>query len=709
MNAFSLLQGWPVTRVIVLFILIVTMITGCNGQVAGVGTGGTGSNQYAMAGAVQGKALSLMKAVTTIAGNATTVAGTLSSADGIGTSARFFAPAGIVTDGVNLYVVDTFNDTIRKIDISTGTVTTLAGTVGSIGWADGIGTEAKFCRPQGITTDGTNLYVADTYNNAIRKIVIATGMVSTIAGSAFNSGAADGTGTAASFNKPWGITTDGTNLYVTDSENYTIRKIVIATGEVTTLAGTAGDRGSADGTGAVARFQSPLGITADGSNLYVADYNNDTIRKVVISTGSVFTFAGTAGSYGSADGVGAAARFLGPIDITTDGSSLYVSDSNNNLIRKIVIATGVVTTLAGDGNRSGGTADGVGTAASFRFPKGITTYGTNLYVTDSDNNLIRKIVINTGAVTTLAGATNMADGDGTAARFYYPRDVTTDGTNLYVTDSMNGAIRKIVIATGTVSTLVSSGLTYPTGITTDGTNLYVTDQYDQTIRKIVIATGAVTTLAGSPYVEGHDDGTGAAASFHAPGGITTDGVNLYVAEWANYTIRKIVIATGAVTTLAGSAGNSDSVDGIGTAARFFSPNGVTTDGQNLYVTDQNGAIRKIVIATGEVSTLAGTAGYIGDFDGIGAAASFNTPQGITTDGFNLYVTDTGYGGSGNSTIRKIAIATREVTTLAGTAGKYGSADGTGAAARFNYPLGITTDGMSLYVADTGNSTIRKIQ
>jgi hypothetical protein len=203
---------------------------------------------------------------------------------------------------------------------------------------------------------------------------------------------------------------------------------------------------------------------------------------------------------------------------------------------------------------------------------------------------------------------------------------------------------------------------------------------------------------------GSADGTGTAASFSSPIGITTDGTNLYVTDHLNSTVRKIVIATGVVTTIAGTAGTPGSADGTGTAATFFLPGGITTDGANLYLADYgNSTIRRIVIATGAVTTIAGTAGMPASFDNTGPAAAFVFPSDVTTDGTNLYVAD-----SGNSTIRKIVISTADVTTLAGTAGSTGSVDGTGAAARFNGPAGITTDGTNLYVADTNNSTIRKV-
>ena len=329
---------------------------------------------------------------------------------------------------------------------SGATVTTFAGTAGSAGSADGTGTAALFNSPSAITTDGTNLYVTDSGNNTIRKIVIATGAVTIFSGSANgDSGSTDGTGTAALFNRPSGITTDGTNLYVADSGNNTIRKIVIATGEVTTLAGTAGSSGSADGTGTAALFNNPLGVASDVNDVYVADSGNNTIRKIVIATGEVTTLAGTAGSSGSADGTGTAALFNNPADIASDGTNLYIADSGNNTIRKIVIATGEVTTLAGTAGSSG-SANGTGTAALFNNPLGIATDRTNLYIADSGNNTIRKIVIATGVVTTFAGkagSSGSANGTGTAALFNNPVGVATVGAVLYVGDTGNNTIRKI--------------------------------------------------------------------------------------------------------------------------------------------------------------------------------------------------------------------------------------------------------------------------
>jgi sugar lactone lactonase YvrE len=643
----------------VLIVMVSLVACGSGGGGGGGGNGGTvgsggGAASVQMGGALQGKPLSLTAAVTTLAGIA-------SSTDGTGSAARFNNPNGVATDGTNLYVADTGSNTIRKMVISTGAVTTLAGAAGVIGSADGTGSAASFSSPTSITTDGTNLYVTDTGNGSIRKIVISTGAVTTLADS------------SAGFNSPAGITTDGTSLYVTDTYGNMVFRVVIASGAVSTLAGS-GAPGSDDGTGTAASFNSPEGITTDGTSLYVADTGNGAIRQIDIASVNVST----------------PAAFTSPDGIATDGTNLYVTDTANNTVSKIVISSGVAATLAGASGIAG-SADGTGVAARFSGPGGIVMVGTDLYVADSRNNTIRKIVASTGVVSTPAGAPASADGTGTAAGFNLPYDVTTDGTNLYVADSNNNTIRKVVISSGAVTTLagtagvggaadgtgVAAGFNLPTGITTDGTNLYVADNGNGAIRKIVIATGAVTTVK---------------SGLSSPAAITTDGTNLYVTDIVDNTISKIVISSGVISTLTGAG------------AGLSSPYGITTDGTSLYVADAgNNMIRKVAISTGAVTTLVGSV-TAGIADGTGAAAGFSFPTGITTDGTNLYLSD-----SGNNTIRKVVISTGAVTTLAGTAGATGSTDAGGATAKFNNPGGITTDGTSLYVADTDNNIIRKIR
>jgi hypothetical protein len=268
----------------------------------------------------------------------------------------------------------------------------------------------------------------------------------------------------------------------------------------------------------------PKGITTDGTDLYIADFDNNVILKVVAS-GASSVFAGS-GSNASVNDTGILAAFSQPAGITSDGTNLYVCDTGTNKIRKVVISTGVVTTIAGTG--STGALDGPGLAATFNYPYGITTDGTNLYVTDFYNQKIRQVVMATGYVTTIQAS----------VPFNGPSGITTDGTKLYVTDQSNNTI-SVVIATGEVSSIAAgASFSTPAGITTDGTNLFVADWGDNTIRKVVIATGAASIIAGTGST-GPSDGPGNVATFNYPFGITNDGVNLYVTDYGNHVVRKL--------------------------------------------------------------------------------------------------------------------------------------------------------------------------
>jgi hypothetical protein len=232
--------------------------------------------------------------------------GNSGSGDGTGSAARFYNPWGVAVNSAgNVYVADAYNHTIRKVTPG-GVVTTLAGLAGSSGSVGGTGSAARFYYPYGAAVDSAgNVYVADTGNCTIRKVTPG-GMVVTLAGLAGSSGSADGTGSTARFSAPYGVAVDSAgNGYVADT---LIRKVT-PSGVVTTLAGAAGGSGSANGTGSAARFNKPCAAAVDGAgNVYVADMCNDTIRKVTPG-GVVTTLAGLAGSDGSADGTGSAACF----------------------------------------------------------------------------------------------------------------------------------------------------------------------------------------------------------------------------------------------------------------------------------------------------------------------------------------------------------------------------------------------------------------
>jgi hypothetical protein len=325
------------------------------------------------------------------------LAGNSGTANGTGSAARLDSPADVALDSAgNLYVADTGNDTIRMIT-PTGAVTTLAGQAGVSGSNDGSGT-AKFNHPAGIAVDGAgNAYVADTNNNTIRKLVIASGAVTTLAGQAGSTGSVDGTGTAARFNGPSGIAVDTTgNLYVSDTLNHTIRKVTQA-GVVLTIAGTTGTSGFADSSDISALFHGPQGIVLDGSGgLFIADTNNNAIRKLVLGSGAVTTVAGQSGVAGSADGPVSQAQFHFPSGIGIDAAgNLYVADTDNDTLR-MISPSGAVSTPAGLAG-VGGSTDGTGTAARFNFPTGVAANSAgDVYLADTNNQTIRLSVIPSG-------------------------------------------------------------------------------------------------------------------------------------------------------------------------------------------------------------------------------------------------------------------------------------------------------------------------
>ena len=427
---------------------------------------------------------------------------------------------------------------------------TTVPTVSFVSNSDGTGSDARFNSPRGIASDGTNLFVADYTTHVIRKIVIATGVVTTFAGTSGTSGGADGTGLAATFSSPRGLIVVGANLYVSDLVGATIRKIVISTGVVTTLAGTYNSTGSTDATGSAARFSQPNGLASDGTNLFVADSANNTIRQIVISSGVVTTLAGTAGASGSTDATGAAARFVVPAGLALAGVNLFVADGRYT-IRQIVISSGVVTTIAGTYNTSGLT-DGTGAAARFNSSDaGLSSDGTNLFLAESGAYGIRQIVISSAVVTTLAGVLNAigsADGTGAAARFYNPYGVVREGADLYVTDTVNHTVRKVVISSAVVTT--PAGTAGSPGAS--GTGATAT----ASLTPVSIASIAVVT-AGSGYltpptpVFSGGGGTGAAATASV---VSTSLASITVtASGAGYTSLPTVVFTGDGTGAAGTA------------------------------------------------------------------------------------------------------------------------------------------------------------
>lgn len=361
--------------------------------ITGVQAGMTGDQFRLMATNASGSVASSIVTLTVNVGTTISTfagqAGLTGATDGAATAARFNTPASIAIDTLgNYYIADTANHVIRKIN-SAGVVSTFAGSPGASGNVDGAGAEARFSGPSAIAVNAVGtVFVADTFNQTIRSIT-PNGVVSTLAGQSGVSGSADGVGSAARFSFPAGIATDvGGTLYVSDSSNHTIRRIQGNT--VSTLAGSAGVAGSADGNGNAARFNYPAHLAVEASGvIYVADSQNHTIRRISPS-GGVTTVAGTAGVVGASDANGTAATFNRPTGVAVDSSgNIYVADTNNNTIRR-VSALGAVTTIAGAVGQAG-SSDGAGAQARFNQPFAVAVdVNGNLFIADTRNHTIRR-------------------------------------------------------------------------------------------------------------------------------------------------------------------------------------------------------------------------------------------------------------------------------------------------------------------------------
>ena len=433
-------------------------------------------------------------------------------------------------------------------------------------------------------------------------------------------------------------------------------------GQLTLLAGSAGGAGNCDGWGSNARFDNPWRVAVDRNGyVYVADLFNKTVRKIS-PQGAVQTMAGSPGKSGTADGVGAAARFTSPRSIAVDANSVvYVGDGS--AIRRISPA-GAVTTLAGSVTVPG-YVNGTGASARLGLPEDLAVDSAgNVYVADSRfdsstgiSGSIRKV--------TPAGVVSTVTTDCGSGALEVPMGVAVDtANNLYIANTGRNEICKLT-ASGAASVLVpdGAGLQEPRGLSVDSAgNVYVADSFNEVVRKVT-PTGTLSTLAGGLVTRGNTDAVGTAARFRRPNGVAVDsGGNVYVADEENHTIRKIT-AAGSVSTLAGLGPDFGYADGTGGAAKFFGPAASVADVQgNVYVVDAyNFVIRKVTPA-GVVTTLAGSPGQRGNGDGAGAAARFEftgtgddtradrDPMGLAIDtSGNLYVTD-----RGNNRIRRIS-------------------------------------------------------
>ncbi len=646
---------------------------------------------------------------------------------------------------ISYLIADAENHRIRGVDIATGLITTFAGT-GSSGNSGegGPATDAQLNNPRGIFADQVgNVYIADTMNHRIMK-VDPSGIITRVAGKANDGGYHDGDNgpaTSAALNEPNGVAVDGLgNIYIADTKDDCIRKVDTA-GIITTVAGTPynGGYGGDLGPATAARLSQPYGVHVDAfGNLFIADTNNDRIRKVDAVTQNIDTVAGGGSSFGEG-GPATQAQLNKPFAVFVDiSANIYISDSDNHYIRMVDATTQNIHTVAGDGAAGYSGDDGPATSASIQKPKGVwVDESGNILIGDTENNRIRKVDGETQVITTVAGNGSSGysgdDGPATSASLKKPHAVciheAAAPAYLVIADPSNHRIREVNLNTGIITKVAgtlwsgyngdnrsatSARLYYPFGVHVDPShNTYIADTYNHRIRKVDGKTGIITTVAGtgSKGFSG-DGGPATSARLRYPFNVFLDSTgNIYIVDTYNYRIRKVDAATQIITTVVGDGHRGfRGDDGPATSAHIDKAYDVAVDNAgNLFIADtHNHAIRKVDATTGIINTVVGQgarSGFEGD-GGLATDAKLNSPTGVYVDATgNIYAVDTK-----NDVIRKVDATTNIINSVAGNGTAGFSGDGGPATiAQLDYPEAVwVVSSGNMFIVDSDNCRIRRV-
>ncbi len=664
---------------------------------------------------------------------------------GPATAAPVNTPFGVAIDsGGDEFIADSGNNEIREVNGTTGVITTVAGT-GVAGYSGdgGPATSAELDSPAGISLDSFgHLFIADSDNNVVREVNLSTGVISTVAGTGTAGfGGNGGPATSATLFGPTSVAVDSSgNLFIADTGNDVIREVSAATGKISTVAGDGQNGFGGDGGPATsAEMNFPMGVAVDSlGDLFIADSFNNRVREVSAATGTITTIAGTGVAGDSGNGGLATAAELnhpGGLTVSSSGSLLFIADSNSNAIRKVNLSAATITQVAGNGTAGDSGNGGLATAAELDVPTAVALDSSgNLFIADANNNVIRELSAATGNIATVAG-NGLARfyGDGVAATLaalHSPTSVAVDSSaDVFIADALNQEVREVSATTGDITTIAGTGiagysgdggpassaeLDDPTGVALDSSgDIFIADSGNNVIREVNIATGVITTIAGNGIAGFSGDGGAAtSAELDDPHAVALDSAgDVFIADTTNQVIREVSAATHEITTVAGQPGLASYTGdgGAATSAGLNLPEGVAVDSEgNIFIADTgNSVIRKVSAASGEISTVAGTGGTgLTGNGGSATAALLNAPTGVAVDlAGNLFIAD-----SNNNEIREVSAATGKITAVAGNgvAGYQGDGGPPGSAL-LDQPTGVAVDlSGNVYIADRLNSVIREV-
>lgn len=716
--------------------------------------------------------------------------------------ARLNMPTGIAVDPAvrELYIVEAGNHAVRLVDLANDTISLAAGVLGSYGRM-GYGappTLAQLNSPEGAYVDPVDraLYVADTGNHIIRRLNLKTGELTTIAGVlAFAGRLGDGgPATSAQLISPRGIALDGParRLYVADTNNHAIRMVDLTTGLLTTVAGVLGSSGLlGDDTPAnMTLLHFPYSVEVDrvASRLYITEPYNHIVRQVDLASGVLATIAGTpgVGGFSGDEGLATSGKLHFPWDVALDQQArqLYIADAGNHAVRMVDLVTGLIRTVAGGPHpEQGGPADQASEparAVRLHYPAGVVVdpRARRLYVADRGNSAARTVDLATYAISTAVGTLGAYgstgdDGLAASAKLHSPRGVALDPSSgdLYVADTSNHVVRHFDPFTGMIRTIAgvncpiaygpehalqipgrymwpvtpaavqwgdpadgncsaneSAGealavqLRFPSGVAVDpvSQHLYIADTGNHAVRRVDLSGNAtgITTVVGLISSPGHagDGAEATSAQLHSPVGLVMDsqGRRLFIADAGNHAVRLLDLASGRLSTVAGTLGARGYVgdDGPATSARLDQPSGLALDpgNQQLYVADTNNhVVRVLNLTSGVISRLAGvprSGGHSGDGDpALSARLNFPASVAVAPAARQLFIAD-----NFNHAVRQVDLTTGLITVVAGMLGSNGLKGDWGRAgwAQLHSPRGVAVDehGRRVYIADASNHAVR---